>query len=449
MEPRLFKALNNSGLVYLSSTLASSHSPESIRSEVYLEASWRAEKWGYSIALQDAPEPTHSHSLARFHHSIHQILSMCSFRSFNDPNLRRYLDQARLAALEGFGRSALQSTRSVLPSMVGLRMVEDISSTLDCMLEASQNFEVRLERQLDSWEMWYRSMMQSEFKYLEPAIALHTILLKLVGSHRIRERHFCLVAKFSMKCSNLSYARVALHKVQKLTEAGIHGSNPPGWWLWAAKLYWRDGKRDRASALLNKLQQHLVESGGVQNKLLLARVLALNASWWATTRSKGWMEISENFQKSVEIQENSDCRSKLASFMDSLYSAEQGQAEELKKQMKDLEKQRKELNEINLIADSENEKEIKKAWSMRNKYLGFHESNLNERVKNKKKFLLSALENYLLCINSAKKAGPAVFRVLHLWFEGRAEDDVNSAVLSGLRGLSSCKAFLIIVPQVE
>jgi hypothetical protein len=448
---RIFNALNNTGLVYLSSTLASRYSAVSVSPEVYLEACWRSERWGHSVSsiFKIELSPASASSIAKFHHSIHQILSICSFRTFADPNMRRYLDQARLAALEGLGRGSLQSTKSVLPAMVSLRMVEDISLAVECQLDPSQRIEDRLERLVTCWEVWYRSMMHSDFKHLEPAMALHMILLKLIGTHQMREKHYCMVAKFAMKCNNSSYARSALQKLQAISETNASGQDPPGWWLRVAKLYWKDGKRDRASALLNNLQHHLEASGSDQDRHLLSRVLALNATWWASTRSKGWLEIEGNFHKSIELCENADCRAKLASFMDSLFSAEQEQADELNKQLKDLEKQKKELDQISKATQSDQEKEIKKAWSMRYKYLNFHEANLIERVRNKKTFLLSALENYFLCIDSSKKAAPAVFRVLHLWFEGYDDDDVNNAVLHGVSNLSSCRAFLIIVPQVE
>ena len=451
MESRLFRALNNSGLPYLSSTVASwKGSSSRVSPEVFFEASWRAERWG-NTTTSTAPQDTlnsHAHNMSRFHNSIHQILSMCNFRSFGDPNLNRHLDEARLAAMNGFGMCSLQSLKSVLPSMVSLRMVEDISCTLNSMAGDSHGRVEGLQNQVSSWELWYRSMMHNDFKYLEPALALHTILLKLVGDAELQQEHLCSVAKVAMKCDNLSYARSMLYKVQTLNATEGVDLGPKDWWLWLAKLYWRDGKRDRASSLLNSLQEHLKISGKDTDQPLLARVLALNASWCATTRSKGWEEIMETFKKSVEIKEDANCRAKLASFMDSLYSAEQGQADELKKQLKELGMQRIQLEEINRVAVAENEKEIKKVWTQRHKNLLFHEANLKERIENKKHFLRAALENYLLCIDSAKKAGQAVFRVLHLWFEGHDDDEVNKIVLQGLTCLQSCKAFKIIVPQV-
>jgi hypothetical protein len=229
---------------------------------------------------------------------------------------------------------------------------------------------------------------------------------------------------------------------------------PPAWSLWLAKLYWRDGKQDRAASLLNSLQRHLEESGTQHDKPLLSRVLALNASWWATSRTKNWKEIEDNFKKSVQIQENPDNRARLARFMDSLYSAEQAHSEELKKQLKDLLRQENELNEIK----SESDLEVKKSYSQRLKYLQFHKTNLLERLRNKEIFLVSALENYLLSMDCARKAGQSVFRVLHLWFEGHDDDSgtcsgintdsVSESVLRGLKQLGSCKEFLIIVPQV-
>jgi hypothetical protein len=135
--------------------------------------------------------------------------------------------------------------------------------------------------------------------------------------------------------------------------------------------------------------------------------------------------------------------------MDSLYTAEQSQAEELRKRQSDLEKQRKDLDDIRRAqAGKDADADIKKACGQRERHLLFHESNLKERVANKQRFLLSALENYLLSMESSKKAGHLVFRVLHLWFDAFDDPEVNRVVLVGLKRLTSCKEFLIIVPQV-
>jgi hypothetical protein len=464
MDTRFFKALNNSGLTYLSSTVASrSDALGTVNPDMSFEALWRAERWGHTVsnaAMRDIRESAITQSLPRFHNSLHQVLSICSCRSFTDPNLQRHLDHARLAAMQEIGTCSFQSTKSLLPSMVKLRMVEDVSALLSCVPADSQRHQDQLKLQLEFWEHWYRSMIYHDFKFLEPALALHMILLKLFGDSHIREEHYCLVAKYSMKCNNLAYARAALHKLQACKAAAVECQDmlPPAWSLWLAKLYWRDGKQDRAASLLNSLQQHLEESGMHDDKPLLSRVLALNASWWATSRSKNWQEIEDNFIKSVQIQENSENRARLARFMDSLYSAEQVHSDEFKKQWKDLEKQENELKQIK-ASNAESDQEVKKLCSQRLKYLEFHKTNLKERLHNKQKFLVSALENYLLSMDSSKKAGQSVFRVLHLWFEGHDDDSgtssgvdpdsVSKCVLRGLNQLSSCKAFLIIVPQVR
>jgi hypothetical protein len=460
MDSRFFKALNNSGLTFLSSTVASrSDASGAVNPDMTFEALWRAERWGHTVStavLREIGKSATSQKLPRFHNSLHQVLSMCSFRSFTDPNLQLQLDYARLAAMQEIVNCSFQSTKSLLPSMVNLRMIEDVSSLLNGLSGDSQECQNHLRIQLECWKDWYKSMIYHEFKFLEPALALHMILLKLFGNDNVREDHFCLVAKYSMKCNNLAYARTALHKLQAFKAATVQCQEllPPAWSLWLAKLYWRDGKQDRAASLLNSLQRHLEESGTQHDKPLLSRVLALNASWWATSRTKNWKEIEDNFKKSVQIQENPDNRARLARFMDSLYSAEQAHSEELKKQLKDLLRQENELNEIK----SESDLEVKKSYSQRLKYLQFHKTNLLERLRNKEIFLVSALENYLLSMDCARKAGQSVFRVLHLWFEGHDDDSgtcsgintdsVSESVLRGLKQLGSCKEFLIIVPQV-
>jgi hypothetical protein len=464
MDARFFKALNNSGLTFLSSTLASrSDASGTLNPDMTFEALWRGERWGHTVSsavFRDISESAKTHTVPRFHNSLHQVLSICSFRSFTDPNLQRYLDHARQASMQEISTYAFQSTKSLLPSMVNLRMIEDISALLNCLSADSQDCQNQLRLQLECWEHWYKSMMYHDFKFIEPALALHMILLKFFGNDNIREDHYCMVAKYSMKCNNLAYARAALHKLQayKASAGGPQDLLPPAWSLWLAKLYWRDGKQDRATSLLNSLQQHLEESRTDDDQPLLSRVLALNASWWATSRSKNWKEIQDNFIKSVRIQENPDNRARLARFMDSLYSAEQAHSEELKKQLKDLVRQETELKQIH-ASHADSDLEVKRLCSQRIKYLEFHKTNLLERLQNKEIFLVSALENYLLSMDCARKAGQSVFRVLHLWFEGHDDDAgissgsnadaVSESVLRGLNQLSSCKAFLIIVPQVR
>jgi hypothetical protein len=95
------------------------------------------------------------------------------------------------------------------------------------------------------WTCRYKTLL-NRFTLQEPAIALHGVLLGMVGS-RLAQEQLCKAAKLAVKQGNNSYARCAMQRVSGLF--GPHAfSEPHEWWLTDAKVLWHDQRRDQVIA---------------------------------------------------------------------------------------------------------------------------------------------------------------------------------------------------------
>mmetsp|Transcript_1537 Transcript_1537/g.4162 ORF Transcript_1537/g.4162 Transcript_1537/m.4162 type:complete len:2043 (+) Transcript_1537:628-6756(+) len=482
----LLSSMKYGGLTSLPMILTSHSNDEGAENEgIHFEMLWRAEKWDDRNIGSSCARVVRA-GTDSFHWCLHRILSICSSGSMEDPNLGRYLHNCRLAAMSIFcerGRQSshsIQSVKTIIPDIVRLRMVEDVAAFIDILAsEKDPEGRVRhLRAQLYDWQTWYRDFVSMhDFTAVEPVMSLHRVMLSVARCDPLREEQLTMVAKYAMKCDNLSYARSAMNRIQTLKQKCQARNMSPSrsrdaWCLRLAKLYWREGMQGHAQRLLEGLCDQLnhqdASEADQDSDRLLAQSLALKASCWASSRSKGWSEVRVEFDESLRKYENYRVRAKLAAFMDAQYMAEKARSEERQTQLRQLESENPRNSgpaAVQLL-----QKQDRAALHCK--------QGLLERERNERIFLILAMENYLRSLERTVARCPtsrsddaatsyssschkrdrdygnsqAVFRLLHLWLDdGEGDDQVGEVILAGIQRLlstSGFKAFRVVAPQI-
>ncbi|XP_063807673.1 serine-protein kinase ATM isoform X2 [Pseudophryne corroboree] len=460
----IMQALQNFGLCHILSTYLQGLEQENAEwsselQEIRFQAAWRNMQWDQSPCHKDdATGPGYHESLYRAIQSLRDK----EFSSFHD-----HIRFARVKEVEELCKGSLESVYSLYPTLCRLQAIGELAS-------AGQMFPRPItEHQLNDlymkWQQQSQLLKDSDFGFQEPVLALRSVILENMLEKNsssqdclkhILTKHLVDLSRVSRTASNTQLPEKALFQIKQHNSAQILGSE---WQLEEAQVFWAKKEHSLALGILrhmvDKLESNSLEVESNPNlQLIYVECLRLCGNWLAETCLESPTIIMKNYlEKAVDVAEsyrNGSCDrlqdSRMKAFL-SLARFSDAQYQRIDNYMKSSEFENKQA----LLAKAKQEVELIRQHKVQtNRYtikvqreLELDECEIAALREDRKRFLCTAIENYISCLVSGEEHDMWIFRLCSLWLENSGVAEVNSAMKKDSQKIPSHK-FLPLMYQL-
>ncbi|CAH1233491.1 ATR [Branchiostoma lanceolatum] len=316
-------------------------------------------------------------------------------------------------------------------------------------------------------------LLQNDFDFVEPVLALRSTLLQLGGGDGGGEAgsgdgergvvlrqalitHLESQARCARKAARFQVAERAIHTLKQLEQSE---STTWSWQLEEAKLYWCRGEQGAAihilKALVRKLEVEQISDNNCSATELFPQALGLNGHWLAVTQTESPYNICEDYlAKAADLMSRMEQQTPaaleaylaLARFTDQQYQVivnyMKSSTYEAKKDMIERSKAEVEkLGQAGLVASAN------KYFKIMKRHMVDGKDELESLNEDRDSFLHKAMENYIRCLTAGDEHDLRVFRLCSLWFRNAHNSEINQLAKEKFPQIESRK-FLPLIYQL-
>ncbi|KAK3095904.1 hypothetical protein FSP39_020638 [Pinctada imbricata] len=416
--------------------------------EIQYQAAWHSAQW-------DMENNASTSKGASFHENVYTALS--SVRDRQPMNAVSAINSAKLCVLDGLGETTIESCRSLYPLLSNLQCV----SQIDHVLQGDLSNSLVLDELNERW-MEESLAIYTDFDYIEPTYQIRCAVLKIlggicedhVGAQTGLQHQLMTLVKEAVGAKKHQVAERALFELMSHVTTDLKVEIPK--LIEQAKFYWTRQEPNIAKHLMKNLIGRLEKNESLDAARLYPLALSIYGSWLAETHSENHNIILEQYlEKTVSLMESLefdgdsclDAYLSLARFCDgqyqnivnymksSTFEAKQGL---MKKAQDEMEKMRV-LSEEELLKDRYYRTLLLQS--------NIDQSEMDSMERDRVKFLMTALENYLKCLRYGDKHDLRMFRMTSMWFSNSAMKEVNNLMKSYIEEIKSYK-FLPLMYQL-
>nr|ACG68443.1 ataxia telangiectasia mutated protein [Branchiostoma floridae] len=427
--------------------------------EAQYQAAWRNGIWDLDVdAGVDA--------IPGFHQGLYT--GVCSVKDRDSTLFETTVKQTRLSVVGRLASTGLESARSVYPHLVRLRCLIELQDFKTLVTDSTSCDDAR--QLVQKWEA-QTPLLQNDFDFVEPVLALRSTLLQLAGGAGGGERgvgggergavlrdalvtHLERLARCARKAARFQVAERAIHTLKQLERSE---STTWSWQLEEAKLYWCRGEQGAAihilKALISKLELEQISDDNCTATELFPQALGLNGHWLAVTQTESPYNICEDYlAKAADMMSRMEQQTPaaleaylaLARFTDQQYQVivnyMKSSTYEAKKDM--IERSRAEVEKMTQSGVVAN-----RYFKIIKRHMVDGKDELEGLNEDRDAFLHKAMENYIRCLRAGDEHDLRVFRLCSLWFRNAHNPDINQLAKENFPKLESRK-FLPLIYQL-
>eukprot|EP00058_Branchiostoma_floridae_P018809 XP_002604298.1 hypothetical protein BRAFLDRAFT_88587 [Branchiostoma floridae] len=420
--------------------------------EAQYQAAWRNGIWDLDVdAGVDA--------MPGFHQGLYT--GVCAVKDRDSTLFETTVKQTRLSVVGRLASTGLESARSVYPHLVRLRCLIELQDFKTLVTDSTSCDDAR--QLVQKWEA-QTPLLQNDFDFVEPVLALRSTLLQLAGGAGGGERgavlrealvtHLEMLARCARKAARFQVAERAIHTLKQLERSE---STTWSWQLEEAKLYWCRGEQGAAihilKALISKLEVEQISDDNCTATELFPQALGLNGHWLAVTQTESPYNICEDYlAKAADLMSRMEQQTPaaleaylaLARFTDQQYQVivnyMKSSTYEAKKDM--IERSKAEVEKMTQSGVVAN-----RYFKIMKRHMVDGKDELEGLNEDRDAFLHKAMENYIRCLKAGDEHDLRVFRLCSLWFRNAHNPDINQLAKENFPKLESRK-FLPLIYQL-
>ncbi|XP_075055005.1 serine-protein kinase ATM [Mixophyes fleayi] len=460
----IMQALQNFGLCHMLSTYLRGLEHENAEwsselQEIRFQAAWRNMQWDQSPSCKnDAAGPG-------YHESLYRAVQSLRDKEFS--TFHNHIKYARVKEVENLCRGSLESVYSLYPTLCRLQAIGELAC-------AGQMFprpisEHQLNELYMKWQQQSQLHKDSDFGFQEPVLTLRSVILETMLEKNspsqdclkpILTKHLVGLSRVSRTASNTQLPEKALFQIKQHNSTQFLVSE---WQLEEAQVFWAKKEHSLALGILrhmvDKLESNSFEVENNPNfQLIYVECLRLCGNWLAETCLESPTIIMKNYlEKAVDVAEsyrNGSCDQlqdgRMKAFL-SLARFSDAQYQRIDNYMKSSEFENKQA----LLAKAKQEVELMRQHKVQtNRYtikvqreLELDECEIAALKEDRKRFLCTAMENYMSCLVSGEEHDMWIFRLCSLWLENSGVSEVNSIMKKDSQKIPSHK-FLPLMYQL-
>ncbi|KAG5269701.1 hypothetical protein AALO_G00205070 [Alosa alosa] len=430
--------------------------------ELRFQAAWRTTRW--DDALPDRDEKL----VVGFNESVFTALQ--ALRDKEMSLFEQTLKSTRVAEVEELCKGSLEAVSSLYPSLCNLQRISELDSTKQ--LFSRPLSEPALLEVNSRWRQHSELLVDSEFSLVEPILALRSSLQEvlLVREQEAQARgllrashctHLMELCRLARGAGNTQLAERALFQMKQHSDVGAGGVvTATSWQLEEAQVFWEQKEQKLALGRLKQMIDSLEQQVDMNPALapVYSESLRLCGTWLGETCLESPAVILEKYlEKAVEVIEGhaggSDPRLQsqktqaflsLARFSDAQYQSIDNymKSSEFENKQALLEKAREEVELMRERKVGNNRYTVKVQ-----RELELDVRALDNLQKDRRRFLLNAVENYVRCLELGQEHDTWVFRLASLWLENADARSVNDVMGKGVTKIPSYK-FLPLMYQL-
>ncbi|XP_078699305.1 serine-protein kinase ATM-like [Branchiostoma floridae x Branchiostoma belcheri] len=433
--------------------------------EAQYQAAWRNGIWDLDV-------DTGIDTVPGFHQGLYS--SVCAVKDQDSALFETTVKQTRLSVVGGLASTGLESARSIYPHLVRLRCLTELQDFKTLVTDSTSCEDAR--QLVQKWE-GQTPLLQNDFDFVEPVLALRSTLLQLgggvgergvgVGERGVGGGDRCAVlrealvthlerlARCARKAARYQVAERAIHTLKQLEQSE---SATWSWQLEEAKLYWCRGEQGAAihilKALIRRLEVEQISDDCTATELF-PQALGLNGHWLAVTQTESPYNICEDYlAKAADLMSRQEQQTPaaleaylaLARFTDQQYQVivnyMKSSTYEAKKEMIERSKAEVEkLTQTGLVSSAARYFKIMKRHMVEGR------DELEGLNEDRDAFLHKAMENYIRCLKAGDEHDLRVFRLCSLWFRNSHNPDINQLAKEYFPQVESRK-FLPLIYQL-
>ncbi|XP_050523942.1 serine-protein kinase ATM isoform X2 [Daktulosphaira vitifoliae] len=397
---------------------------------------WQLGKWDLPYKGEKSFEALHYHAMRCIHQKNHQGTIL-------------FLNEARLAVLESFSCTSLESTAIVYTPLTKLKMLEDLE---DFITIVDKN--ALLKNWLDQTSIKTNDFVNYNLILTQRSILLDLNAEETAGILRLNIAELAREDNKLQKAGNIC-------TIVSLRNYNNHTT------LWAkleeARLLWQRKDRHIARVLL----KHVVEElDNYEYTYLNSLALQLYGSWIEETKSENAHCIIKNyFQKAIKLLDVEsisakepgldyrkvllDAHKRLSKYTDTLYqqASKYLKEEDLQKRLSEVKNVKEKGHALITMGKFTNDIDRCKAGSLLMNQSRVDESEISNTNSERINHLKLALQNYLRLIELESESELPIYRILSLWLENKDNLEINSIVDEGFEK-SPSYMFISVLPQL-
>ncbi|CAH1798625.1 unnamed protein product, partial [Owenia fusiformis] len=386
--------------------------------------------------------------------------SLCAILDKDQSRFHTAIDMTRHSAICALGQGSMESARCLYSSLATLQSVNETQHTGEALFNVLGTNQL-----LQQWKQQDICLM-NDYEFLEEVMITRSVLLRVCHQQRPRDvtlykglmEHLEKQACFARQASRLQVGErcMALLRETEREELGVVWS----WRLEEARLYWARQETDTAKHILTNLLQKLEQAKDVDKSAALLYPLALGiyGNWLAETRSENPTVIMDQYlERAVKLWENPDIKESrssaldaylsLARFSDTQYQSIVSYMKSSTFESKQTHLRKAKTDAQKLSKSMSNDKSVKRFVQTLKKQSQIDDAELKSLVKDKQRFLLSALLNSLKCLQYGDTHDLRVFRMTSLWFDNAANDEIIQLISERIHNIKTYK-FLPLMYQL-
>ncbi|CAN0220698.1 unnamed protein product [Lampetra fluviatilis] len=427
--------------------------------EMRYQAAWRAGQWDRQPSSRSEPR-----SLG-YHECLYYSLQALHDREFS--SFTQHLAAARVQEMRELSALNLESVHAVYPALCRLRSLSEMEAAGQRLAGPDVDALAPLQ---DSWRQQLLVLRETDFRYQEPVLSLRTALHRQAApeSTGALVDHLTELARLARLAGNTRVSERAIQSIRQCPRRphGVHA-----WQVEDAEMFWAKQEQGRAmgimKGLLGTLKAQVAGECAKELLALYAECLGRYGHWLAETCSESpSIILSEYLEKAVSVAERawgdgsggSDmgeseggrvCR---AALYLSLARFADAQHRSIVAYMRSAEYENKRA----LLRKAKEDVTLLQSLKLQpSRYMVKlqRECDLDEREllslrQDRERFLVEALVNYVRCLRSGGAHGEArAFRLVSLWLENSAEQQVNDVMRTGVTDIPPHK-FLPLIYQL-
>ncbi|KAJ8368814.1 hypothetical protein SKAU_G00088420 [Synaphobranchus kaupii] len=428
--------------------------------ELRFQAAWRNTQWDCHLSdRSEKADPGFNESL---------FLALQALRDKEFSVFSQTLQNARVSEVEDLCRDSLEAVSSLYPALCNLQRISELESVGE--LCSSSLTEIGLAEMYSQWQRHSGLLANGEFGLLEPILALRTavqetLILRERDADRKEYLHSALASHLLELCKlarTAGHTQLAERAAFQMKQRGrpSTGTGTLPWQLEEAQVFWAKQEQSLALGILRQMIETLSDQVMFNPALgpTYAECLRLCGNWLAETCLESPGVILEKYlEKAVEVIEDHPGREdpqlltqktqaylSLARFSDAQYQSMENymKSSEFENKQALLEKAKEEVDLMREHKVNTNRYTVKVQ-----RELELDERALSNLQADRRRFLLKAVQNYILCLELGEEQDLWVFRLASLWLGNADDGSVNEAMKGAVKKIPSYK-FLPLMYQL-
>ncbi|KAI1893429.1 hypothetical protein AGOR_G00123630 [Albula goreensis] len=430
--------------------------------ELHFQAAWRNTQW--DCPLSDRSEKMNP----GFNESV-----FCALQALRDKELYVFdqtLKHARIWEVEDLCRDSLEAVSSLYPALCDLQRISELQAVGELCSSLTGLTEFSLMEVYSHWQRHSSLLVNSDFGLVEPIMALRTAAQQtlIVGEwdpdrkeylHSALTSHLLELCKLARTAGHTQLAEKAAFQMKQHGRPGA-GTDSSLCQLEEAQVFWAKQEQSLALGILRQMIEKLGDQVDFNPVVgpTYAECLRLCGTWLADTCLESPGVILEKYlEKAVEIIEEhpgqidsrllsqkTQAYLSLARFSDAQYQSIENymKSSEFENKQALLEKAKEEVDLMREHKVNHNRYTVKVQ-----RELELDERALSNLQTDRQRFLLKAVQNYILCLELGEEQDLWVFRLASLWLGNADDKSVNDVMKGGVEKIPSYK-FLPLMYQL-